>query len=126
MNDREEKASKRFACSVRERAIFESGIKLATIYHQFVGSPVNSGSVGDLERTIEKTISVQPYVSSVRVTIDRSRFVPLVDEYSYLSLTGDMIDAVVTIEIEGSRVTAEMRYDEELRYPLMYVSDISE
>ena len=125
MTSRETKASERFACSVRERAVFESGIKLATIYHQFVGSPVNAESVGDLEKTIERTILVQPYVSSVKVSIDRSRFVPLVDQYSYLSLTGDMIDAVVTIEIDGSKVTAEMRYDEELKYPLMYVSDIS-
>ncbi len=126
MNAREKDASDRFVCSVKERAVFESGIKLATIYHQFVGSPVNAESVESLERTIEKTILVQPYVSDIKVSIDRSRFVPLVDQYSYLSLTGDMIDAIVTIDIDGTKVTAEMRYDEDLKYPLMYVSKISE
>ena len=46
------------------------------------------------------------------------------DRYSYKSLTGEMIDAVVSIAVGDTRVTAEMRYDETLRYPLMYISDI--
>jgi len=46
------------------------------------------------------------------------------DQYSYASLTGDMIDAIVKICISGTMVTAEMRYDAELDYPLMYISDI--
>jgi hypothetical protein len=125
MNDREQLADSRFLCSRRERAAFEAGIKMATIYHQFVGTPVDIDSVAHLEETIARSIEVQPYVSSCTVTIDRSRFVRNVDTYSYHSLTGDMIDAVVVIDIEGVKVRAEMRYDEELRYPLMYISDIS-
>ena len=35
-----------------------------------------------------------------------------------------MIDAVITIRIGDAAVTAEIRYDEELRYPLMFVSDL--
>ena len=56
--------------------------------------------------------------------IDRSVIPEEKDEYSYLSLTGDMIDAVVKVRMGDTTVTAEMRYDEELRYPLMYVSSI--
>ena len=37
-----------------------------------------------------------------------------------------MIDAAVTITINGVSVTAEMRYDEELKYPLMFVSKITD
>ena len=124
MNDREKAANQRFACSGRERAIFESGIKMATIYHQFVGTPVNKDTVEDLENTISRSIEVQPYVESAKVRIDRSKFVSDGDTYSYVSLTGDMIDAVVVISLENTKVTAEMRYDEELRYPLMYVSKV--
>lgn len=124
MEGRDEMAAGRFACTERERALFEAGIKMGTIYHQFVGTPVNLRTVESLEEGISSAISVQPYVESATVRVDRSVFTEGSDRYSYVSLTGDMIDAVVTIRIGDSRVTAEMRYDRELGYPLMYVSDI--
>lgn len=126
MSQREIDAASRFNCSVRERAIFESGIKLATIYHQFVGTPVNPTSVEPLELAIEESILAQPYVSDVEVYIDRTRFSTGGDEYNYLSLTGDMIDAKVSIRIDDVTVVSEMRYDERLKYPLMFVSRIEE
>ena len=85
---------------------------------------MNSDSVAALEESISKAIEVQPYVKSAKIAIDRSRFTVGGDTYSYLSLTGDMIDAVVVIGLDGVTVTAEMRYDNELKYPLMYVSKI--
>ena len=125
MSSREDIAAGRFACGDRDRALFEAGIKMGTIYHQFVGVPFNAGSVEALEESIRTAISVQPYVESVSIAIDRSKFVEGGDRYSYCSLTGDRIDAVVTVRIGSTRVTAEMRYDTELGYPLMFVSDIS-
>ncbi len=124
MSDREILANDRFACTLRERAVFESGIKLATVYHQFVGTPVNLNSVKSLEETISRSIEVQPYVESAKVSIDRDVFTKDGDTYSYVSLTGDMIDAIVVIRIDDTRVTAEMRFDEELQYPLMFISNI--
>ena len=126
MSQREIDAANRFNCSVRERAVFESGIKLATIYHQFVGTPVNSMSVEPLELSIEESILAQPYVLDAAVFIDRSKFTTGGDEYNYLSLTGDMIYAKVTIRIDDVTVVSEMKYDEELKYPLMFVSGIDE
>ena len=41
---REELAAGYFNCSLKERAVFESGIKLGTIYHQFVGTPLSSSN----------------------------------------------------------------------------------
>ena len=96
--DREKEANDRFACTERERCVFETGIKLATIYHQYVGTPFNAKSVSSLEEAISRSIEVQPYVVSAEVKIDRSVIPDDVDEYSYLSLTGDMIDAVVKVE----------------------------
>ncbi|MBR4503974.1 MAG: dihydroneopterin aldolase family protein [Candidatus Methanomethylophilaceae archaeon] len=126
MPAREEIASAKFACSDRERAVFEAGIKMATIYHQFVGTPVNRDTAPGLEKAISEAIGVQPYVQWADVRIDRSVFPADRDRYSYISLTGDMLDAVVRISLGKWRVTAEMRYDEDLRYPLMYVSSITE
>ncbi len=124
MEGRDQVAAGRFACTERERALFEAGIKMGTIYHQFVGTPVNLRTVESLEEGMSSAISVQPYVESAKVRVNRSVFTKDGDRYSYVSLTGDMMDAVVTIRIGGTRVTAEMRYDKELGYPLMYVSDI--
>ena len=124
VSDREDLAGSRFRCSVSERACFEAGIKMATIYHQFVGTPFCSRNVKELERTIEDCIKVQPYVLDAKVRI-RGDTGNKEDQYSYTSLTGDMIDAVVRISLNGTEVTAEMRYDDELQYPLMFVSGIN-
>lgn len=123
--DRDAMANSRFSCTDRERCVFEAGIKMGTIYHQFVGTPVNLDTVETLEKGMEAAISVQPYVDSVRISIDRGVFSENGDRYSYVSLTGEMIDAAVTIVMNGVSVRAEMRYDTELGYPLMYISDIS-
>lgn len=48
MEGRDEMAAGRFACTERERALFEAGIKMGTIYHQFVGTPVNLRTVESL------------------------------------------------------------------------------
>ena len=124
MTGREELADSRFNCTVKERACFEAGIKMGTIYHQFVGTPFSLANVSQLEKAIEDAIRVQPYVSDVRVKIDRSGLVKDGDTYSYKSLVGEMIDAVVTIDMDGVKVTSEMRYDAELGYPLMFISKI--
>ena len=126
MADRETIATGRFKCTPRERACYEAGIKMATIYHQFVGTPVNYATRADMEKAIEKAICVQPFVKDVKVSIVCDSLKEGGDRYSYISLTGEMIDAVVTIELEGITLTSEMRYDEEMGYPLMFISDISE
>lgn len=120
---RERTASSRFACDDAQRACFEAGIKMATIYHQFVGTPFCNNNVRELESAIRGCILVQPYVEDASVRIEGD-FGDKGDQYSYASLTGDMIDASVTVRVGKSRVTARMRYDEELGYPLMYVERV--
>ena len=58
--------------------------------------------------------------------IDRSVFPADKDKYSYISLTGDMIDARVRVRVGSYEVMAEMRYDDVLKYPLMYVASVRE
>jgi dihydroneopterin aldolase len=123
---RAEKAASYFQCTERERAVFEAGIKLAAVYHQFIGTPISSSNVESLERAIEEGVKVQPFVESVRVRVRRERLKRKRNEYDYQSLTGDMLDVTVTILIGKVRVVGEMRYIDEIRYPLMYVSSIEE
>jgi len=121
---REELAANYFNCSPRERAVFESGIKLGTIYHQFVGTPLSATNVESLERAIEEGVKVQPFVKDVKVRIKLDSLRGKKDEYDYQTLTGPMLDVVLTIKIEDVEVISEMRYVEELRYPLMFVSSV--
>ena len=123
---REIKASKYFNCTARERAVFEAGIKLGTVYHQFVGTPVASSNVESLERAMEDGLRVQPFVEEVKVTVDRSLLRHKRNEYDYQTLNGSMFEVRLTISIEGVRVVAMMKYLEELNYPLMFIQDIVE
>ena len=123
MTKREDDAASRFVCDDVQRACFEAGIKMATIYHQFTGTPFCAATRPGLEKAISDCIKTQPYVLDASVSI-RTAGGDKSDEYSYTSLTGDMIDAVVTIRIGSAEVTAEMRFDAELNYPLMHVSEV--
>ncbi|MCX8174493.1 MAG: dihydroneopterin aldolase family protein [Thermoplasmata archaeon] len=121
-----DRAKKYFRCTARERACFEAGIKLATVYHQFVGTPVSMENVESLERAIENGVRIQPFVKDVQVRISREKLRAKRDEYDYLTLTGSMLKVVLVIKYENVEVTAEMRYIEEMDYPLMIVNDVRE
>jgi hypothetical protein len=121
-----DKARQYFNCNARERACFEAGIKLATVYHQFVGTPVSMENVETLERAIEKGVKIQPFVKEVTVKIDRTRLREKSDEYDYLTLTGSMLHVLLKIVYENVEVIAEMRYIKEMDYPLMMIKEIRE
>ncbi len=123
-DSREATADGHFACSETERAAFEAGIKLGSIYHQFVGVPLRLENVATLERAIEAGCRVQPFVESVKVKIDRSKLKRKRGQYDYVSLTGDMLDVVLVVRYKGTRVRASMRMIEEMNYPLMYIESV--
>lgn len=123
-NSREAKADKHFSCSDAERATFEAGIKLGTIYHQFVGVPLRRENVNTLERAIEAGSRVQPFVEEVKVKIDRSRLKNKRGKYDYVSLTGEMLNVKLTVRYKDFRVKAAMRLIKEMNYPLMFVESV--
>jgi len=121
---REELAAKYFNCTERERAVFEAGIKLGTIYHQFVGTPVAAENVEILEKAIEDGVRVQPFVKDVKVGISREALRRKKDEFDYQTLTGPMMKVELTVTVGGTTVVAAMDYKDDLHYPLMYVRGI--
>lgn len=118
------KADKYFNCTDVQRALFEAGIKLGTVYHQFVGTPVSAENVEVLEGAIEASISVQPFVRSVKVIIDRERLRVPTDQYDYLSLSGDMLTVELEVRYKDASVRVAMEYKPELQYPLMFIREV--
>jgi len=107
--------------SDRERALFEVGIKLGALYHQYVGMPINPDMLDELERVIEKSVSLQPYVKNVRVSIDRGAVQKRLNEFGYCELEGKMLDVRVEVQYRSARVVGRIKYDEERDYPMMFV-----
>ncbi|WP_423792633.1 dihydroneopterin aldolase family protein [Methanocaldococcus indicus] len=103
----------------RERAIFEGGISLGALFHQFVGTPVSIYNKESLERAMEESIKNQPFVDSIKVNIKN------VDE-KYKSLTGDMLDVKLSIKINNIKAHFRLKYIDEIDYPLMYIEKIEE
>lgn len=121
-----DRAKKYFNCNARERACFEAGIKLATVYHQFVGTPVSMENVESLEKAIENGVKIQPFVKDVQVRIRREKLRAKRDEYDYLTLTGSMLHVILLIKYENVEVVAEMQHIEEMDYPLMMIKEVRE
>ncbi len=117
-------ADKYFNCTDAERAVFEAGIKLGTVYHQFVGAPLSKKNVDVLEKAIAEGAKVQPFVKDAEVKIDRTKLREKTTEYDYLTLTGDMLVVTLTIQYREVQVVAEMRHIKEMDYPLMFVKEV--
>jgi hypothetical protein len=106
-----------FTPTKREIAAFEAGIKLGALYHQFVGTPVSAATAGSLERAMQDSISLQPYVHTVKVAINRQMLAENV--FGYGELEGRMITAEVDIDYKGESFRARLEYDAEKDYPMM-------
>jgi hypothetical protein len=120
----QDKAEKYFNCTARERATFEAGIKLASVYHQFVGTPVSKANVVVLEKAISDGVLIQPFVEDVQVKIERKKLKNKHDEYDYDSLTGNMIDMKLKIRYRDTVVNARLEFIKDINYPLMYISSV--
>src|SRR2546428_14130014 len=104
----------------RAGAASEAGIKLGSILHQYVGTPLTSASAGSLERAIRAATRVQPLVERVRVRIDRERM-RIRGPYKYGVLTEDLLDVEVSVRVGAAQAVGALRYVPELDYPLMYL-----
>jgi hypothetical protein len=119
-----DRARKHFKCTDGERAVFEGAIKLAMVYHQFVGVPVTRASARSLERAIEEAVRLQPWVVSARARIDRSALRRSSGRYSYHTLDGRMLAVEVVTRYGSAEARCEMRFVKEMRYPLMFISRV--
>ncbi|MCD6275830.1 MAG: dihydroneopterin aldolase family protein [Thermoplasmata archaeon] len=123
---RKDIAKKYFRCTNAERAAFEAGIKLGTVYHQFVGTPLSLENVDSLEKAMEASLKVQPFVKNARVRIDRNRITKKSGFYKYLTLEGSMLDVELEVQYEDKLAICKLEYVEDMKYPLMYIKEIKD
>lgn len=102
-----------------ENACFETGIKMGALYHQFIGTPFSSDSVGSLETSIEDSIGSQRYASEVNVEIRNVDY----NRFGYAELQGNMLDIELVVEYGDTRVEASM--SEEDGYPMMRIDSVT-
>ena len=113
--------------NARDISVFEAGIKLGALYHQFVGTPINTDTIDDFSRAIEESILLQPYVRSISVLIDREMVEKKQNQkFKYCELEGRMLHVSLQILYKNMITYAELVYDEKLDYPLMRIKKIEE
>lgn len=112
--------------TTRERAIFEGGITMGALFHQFVGTPVSQDSKESLERAMEESLNLQPAIEDVEVKIRFDKLEEAMTEFDYTSLTGDMLDVKIHTKVDDVTAVIRIEFIEELNYPLMYVEDIKD
>ncbi|MFX1237122.1 MAG: dihydroneopterin aldolase family protein [Promethearchaeota archaeon] len=113
--------------SSRERACFEMGIKLGALYHILCGIPISSDEkiIASIEKGIESAISCQPYVKSVKISLNMKKISGNKgNEFDYDEVTGKIIRAQVELQYEDVRVEAKIDWIEEMNYPLMFIEKI--
>ena len=105
--------------SDRERAVFEGGITLGALFHQFVGTPISLKNKEILEKSIEESMKNQPCVEDIKIEI-----VGDLKEDKYISLDGNMLNVKLKIRVSNTIAILRLKYIKELDYPLMYVEEI--
>lgn len=105
----------------REKAAFEAGIKLGALYHQFVGTPIARETAETVETAIEQAVSLQPYVTNIRVRLNRDLMVS--NRFGYSELAGKMFDVEITTLVGKATCRARLRLEDD--YPMMEVIEIS-
>jgi len=108
--------------SDREQAVFEAGIKLGALYHQWVGTPISQESAASVETAIEKAVILQPFVEEITVRLDRS--VMKKNVFGYSELSGLMFDVEIVTRVGFSYCRAALAPSN--GYPLMRIVECHE
>ncbi|HOP67373.1 MAG TPA: dihydroneopterin aldolase family protein [Methanoregulaceae archaeon] len=108
--------------SDREQAIFEAAVKLGALYHQWVGTPISPATAHLVEKAIEGSVKLQPYVEEVSVHLDRELMSPNV--FGYSELKGLMFHVDIVTRVGGASCHARLCRRGE--YPLMEIIECHE
>jgi hypothetical protein len=107
--------------SDREQAIFEAGIKLGALYHQWVGTPISRKSAASVETAIEQAVILQPFVEKIEVRLNRELMTE--NAFGYSELAGLMFEVDIITRVGFSYCHA--RLSPSTGYPLMKIVKVS-
>ena len=105
-----------------EKAVFEAGIKLGALYHQWVGTPISRSSAASVEAAIEKAVILQPFVEEITVRLDRNLMTENI--FGYSELSGLMFDVEIITRVGFAYCRAHLAPHE--GYPLMKIVECHE
>lgn len=111
----------------RERACFETGIKLGALYHILCGIPISSNekTLQSIEKGIEASILCQPYVKFVKISLDRKKISgDKSTQFDYDDIKGEFIGADLIVEYESVEISARIKWVEDMQFPLMFIEKI--
>jgi len=106
----------------RDRAVFEAGIKLGALYHQWIGTPISRRSAASVETAIEQAVILQPFVEEISVRLDRSLMTENV--FGYSELSGLMFNVDIVTRVGFMYCRARLAPDN--GYPLMQIVECNE
>lgn len=106
----------------REQAIFEAGIKLGALYHQWVGTPISRQSAASVETAIEKAVILQPFVEQITVKLNRDLMTE--NRFGYSELAGLMYDVEIVTRVGFAYCRARLAPNN--GYPLMQIVECHE
>jgi len=106
----------------RDQAVFEAGIKLGALYHQWVGTPVSRRSAASVETAIEQAVILQPFVEEITVRLDRSLMTENV--FGYSELSGLMFSVEIVTRVGFTYCRAHLAPHN--GYPLMQIMECNE
>ncbi|MCI4369267.1 MAG: dihydroneopterin aldolase family protein [Thermoplasmata archaeon] len=111
----------------REALLFEAGIKLGGLFHQYIGVPVAETTAQGLARSIESAVRLQPFVLDAKVRIVPRRGGALGrGAFAYRYLSAEMLSVKVTLSDGAVTVVATLAHRPDLKYPLMSVRSVEE
>ena len=106
----------------RDRTIFEAGIKLGALYHQWVGTPISRKSAASVEKAIEQAVILQPFVEEITVRLDRTLMTE--NAFGYSELSGLMFDVDIVTRVGFTYCRARLAPKD--GYPLMQITECNE
>ena len=106
----------------REQAVFEAGIKLGALYHQWVGTPISRNSASSVESAIEKAVILQPFVEEITVHLNRNLMTENI--FGYSELSGLMFEVEIVTRVGFTYCRARLL--PEGGYPLMKIVECNE
>jgi hypothetical protein len=108
--------------SDQDLAVFEAGIKLGALYHQWVGTPVSKDSATSLETAIKEAHIQQPFVENISVILDKELMNP--NMFGYSELSGLMFSVSLKTRVNKAACTVQLSPED--GYPMMRIIDINE